>query len=279
MRTKSGDSSLVTQNDNILKDRELVLVGGGKDSAVTLEKISQTKKEFNCLLLNPTDAALKITEAAGCKNPIIIKRTIDPKLLQLNEHGYLNGHTPFSAYLAFLGILVGVVYDYKNIVISNESSANEANVTWLGHKINHQYSKSKEFEKDFQDYCKKYLAPANFYSYLRALNELAVSEKFSKLGKYHLLFRSCNKGSKLGIWCGQCPKCVSTFITLYPYLGEKTVEIFGKNLLKDQKLKPIIEGLMGKNHLVKPFECVATYDEIKKALRMVGYKQSLLLKE
>ena len=253
-------------------DRSLVLIGGGKDSAVTLESISKSGADFNCLMLNPTKAALDIAKAGGCENPIIIKRTIDPKLLELNKMGYLNGHTPFSAYLAFLGTLAAVLYDYKNVVVSNESSSNEGNVTYLGHEINHQYSKSEEFEKDFKEYCQKYLAPINYSSFLRNLNELQISELFSKMEKYHKLFRSCNKGSKMGIWCGKCPKCVSTFITLYPYLGEKTVEIFGKNLLKDEKLKPVIEGLLGKNNLVKPFECVATYGEIKKALEMVGYE-------
>ena len=261
------------QNDKIeLTDRDLILVGGGKDSAVTLEQISNSGKDFNCLILNPTKAALDIAQAGGCKNPIIIKRTIDTKLLELNKMGYLNGHTPFSAYLAFLGTLAGVLYDYQNIVVSNEASSNEGNVRWMGQEINHQYSKTSEFEKDFRDYCEKYLAPTNYFSYLRSKGELEISELFSKMEKYHKLFRSCNKGSKQGIWCGECPKCISTFITLYPYLGEKTVEIFGKNLLKDEKLKPVIEGLLGKNNLVKPFECVATYGEIKKALGMVGYE-------
>ncbi len=255
-----------------LQDRDLILVGGGKDSAVTLDSISRSGKEFNCLMLNPTQAAQDITQAGGCRSPIIIKRTIDPRLLELNKQGYLNGHTPFSAYLAFLGTLTGVLYDYKNIIVSNESSSNEMNILWRGQEVNHQYSKTSEFEKDFQEYSQKYLAAINYYSYIRQYGELEISEMFSKMEKYHKIFRSCNKGARKGIWCGKCPKCVSTFITLYPFLGEQTVEIFGKNLLKDKSLKPIIKGLMGKNNSVKPFECVATYAEIKRALDLVGYE-------
>lgn len=258
--------------NNELKERDLVLVGGGKDSAVTLDTISKSGCDFNCLMVNPTKAALSIAKVSGCKSSIIIKRTIDPKLLELNKKGYLNGHTPFSAYLAFLGTLTAVLYDFKNVVVSNESSSNEMNTLWNGIEINHQYSKTSEFEKDFRQYSQKYLAYVNYYSFIRQYGELGISEMFSKMEKYHKLFKSCNRGSKKGIWCGKCPKCVSTYLTLYPYLGEKIVEIFGKNLLKDESLKPIIEGLAGKNQAVKPFECVATYDEIKKALKMVGYE-------
>lgn len=251
-----------------LKDRDLILVGGGKDSAVTLDILSKDNKEFNCLMLNPTKAAIDIAQKGGCKNPIIIKRIIDPKLLDLNKQGYLNGHTPFSAYLAFLSTLSAILYDYKNIVVSNESSSSEENVTWIAQEINHQYSKSQEFEKDFRQYCQKYLAPTNYYSYLRSLSELEISKLFSKMSQYHKVFRSCNRGSNMGIWCGKCPKCVSTYLTLYPFLGEKTEEIFGEDLLEDESLIPIVKGLLRENDVVKPFECVATVEEIRTAISL-----------
>lgn len=255
-----------------LQDRDLILVGGGKDSAVTLETIGRSEREFNCLLLNPTQAAIYISKAGFCKNPIIIKRVIDPKMLDLNKKGYLNGHTPFSAYLAFLATVAAHLYNYKNIVVSNEKSSDEINTLWNGHQINHQYSKTSEFEKDFQDYSQKYLAPINYYSFIRQFGELEISEMFSKMEKYHRLFRSCNKGSKTNSWCGKCPKCVSTYLTLYPYLGDKTEEIFGKNLLNDESLTPIVKGLLRENDVVKPFECVATVAEIKTAIKMAKEK-------
>ena len=261
-------SSQTPRNDMTLEDRDLILVGGGKDSAVTLDSVSKSEKQFNCLMLNPTQAALDIAKAGGCKNPIIVKRIIDPKLLELNIQGYLNGHTPFSAYLAFLATLAGMLYDYKNLVVSNEASSDEINTLWNGQTINHQYSKTTEFEKDFRDYSQKYLAPTNYYSYLRSLSELEISELFSKMPKYHKLFRSCNKGSRMGIWCGKCPKCVSTYLTLYPFLGSKIEEIFGRDLLDDENLIPILKGLLREGDAVKPFECVATVEEIKTAVSL-----------
>ena len=273
LRSHSSSGKLF---DGSLQDRDLVLVGGGKDSAVTLESISQKGKEFNCLVLNPTEAAIKIAEAGGCKNPIIIKRTIDPKLLELNRQGYLNGHTPFSAYLAFLSTFAGVLYDYKNLVVSNEASSNEGNVSWMGQEINHQYSKTSEFEQSFRDYSRRYLSTfANYFSFLRPLGELQISKTFSKMEKYHKLFRSCNRGSKQGVWCGECPKCVSTYLLLYPFLGSKLKKIFGKNLLEDESLIPVVRGLLRENNEVKPFECVATVEEIKVAIYMgIQYAKS-----
>lgn len=245
-----------------LKNRDLILVGGGKDSAVTLDILSGSKS--NVLLLNPTPAALEITKIAGATDPIIVKRNLDSRLLELNLEGFLNGHTPFSAYLAFMATLVAVLYDFKNIIVSNESSSNEGNVEYLGMEVNHQYSKTFEFETLFRAYSQKYLSIySDYFSFLRPLNELEISRIFAAIPQYHQAFRSCNVGSKTGIWCGSCPKCVSTYLTLFPFLGEKTSEIFGKDLFTDEKLIPIIMGLMRMNDAVKPFECVCSVDEIK----------------
>lgn len=256
-----------------LKDRDLILVGGGKDSSVTLDMVSKSGKEFNCMMVNPTKAAIDISKAVGCKSPIIIKRTIDPKLLELNKQGYLNGHTPFSAYLAFLATLAGVLYDYKNLVVSNEKSSDEANIEWLGEKINHQYSKTSEFEKDFRDYCEKYLLKhTNYYSFLRTFNELEIARQFSKMEKYHKLFRSCNRGSKEGVWCKKCSKCLFSYLILYPFLGKKLKEIFEKDLLDDKSLIPVMEELLQVSGKFKPFECVGTKEEVEYVLLLLLLK-------
>ena len=72
----------------------------------------------------------------------------------------------------------------------------------------------------------------------------------------------------MGIWCGKCPKCVSTYLTLYPFLGSKIEEIFGRDLLDDENLIPILKGLLREGDAVKPFECVATVEEIKTAVSL-----------
>jgi UDP-N-acetyl-alpha-D-muramoyl-L-alanyl-L-glutamate epimerase len=212
---------------------------------------------------------LDITRASGAEEPIIIKRVIDPKLLELNNQGYLNGHTPFSAYLAFLSTLAATLYDYKNIVVSNESSSNEGNIEYLGKVVNHQYSKTFEFEQKFRDYAEKYLAPIKYFSFLRPLSELQIAKLFSHLEKYHTLFRSCNVGSSTNSWCGRCAKCLFAYIILRPYLGEKIDQMFGKNLLDDESLKPLLSQLLREDDSAKPFDCVGLVDETKAALFMI----------
>lgn len=250
-----------------LKDRDLILVGGGKDSVVTMDILGKSGKEANCLSLNPTNSSVQVIKIAGFTNPIYIQRNIDPKLLELNKAGYLNGHTPFSAYLAFLSTVASVLYDYKNIVVSNESSSNESNITWNNSEINHQYSKTFEFENLFRNYSKENLSDStNYFSFLRSLSELQIAALFAKNGSYFQAFKSCNKNSKLNTWCGNCPKCVSTYLSLYPFLGSNLVSIFGKDLFQDESIVPVLYGLLRLNDVLKPFECVATIEETKLAI-------------
>jgi len=190
-----------------LLDRYLVPLGGGKDSIVTLEKLKRQKKKINCFVVNPTKAAKNVLRIAGIKNPVIVERKIDPALLKLNKKGYLNGHTPFTAVLSFLSVLGAVLFDYQNIAFSNEKSADEGNVRYLGKIINHQYAKTTAFERKCKTYCQKYLAKnVNYFSFLRRYTELAIAKMFTRHPKYFSVFSSCNIASKIGDrWCGQCP--------------------------------------------------------------------------
>lgn len=266
-----------------LKNRCLVPVGGGKDSVVTLELLKKQRKEIRCFGLNSTDNAKRIMKIAGCNNPIVVERKIDSKLLELNRKGFLNGHTPFSAYLAFLSVMSAVLFDYKHIALSNEKSSNEGNVKYLDKVINHQWSKSSEFEKKFKAYSKKYLAKnVDYFSFLRHLYEIQIARLFSEYPKYFSAFLSCNEayktasGTKKPIkkWCGKCSKCLFVFTILYPFIKERElIRIFGKNLFEDKKLLPTMEQLIGKRGF-KPFECVGTKKECKLAFKL-SYKKAL----
>ena len=149
------------------------------------------------LIMNPRGATVGCIEADGrtIDDVIVIQRTIDPLLLKFNSQGYLNGHTPFSAMLAFYTLLAAKLRGVCNIALSNEGSANEATVIGLG--VNHQYSKSLEFENDFREYVRQHISPAyNYFSLLRPLSELQIAMLFSRLDEFHEVFRSCNVGSK-----------------------------------------------------------------------------------
>ena len=244
----------------------IVPVGGGKDSIVSLEML-KNKNTVRPFLLNPIESGLNTVKKAGFSNDelIVAQRFIDPKLLELNKKDYLNGHTPFSALLAFVTIFIAALSGIKNIALSNESSANESTI--INSKINHQYSKSFEFETDFRKYVNEYiLKDINYFSFLRPLNELKIAKLFSGFPEYFSVFRSCNAGSKNGIWCGKCPKCLFTFIILSPFISQnELVSIFEKDLFEDKNLLPVFNQLIGIDS-EKPFECVGTIEEVNAAL-------------
>jgi len=278
-QSENPAAAVILDGPFLRKNEVLVPVGGGKDSAVTLELLKRTGKNIRCFSLNPTRAALKTMKVAGCKKPIVVRRKIDKKLLELNRKGFLNGHTPFSAYLAFLSVLAAAIFGNKYIVLSNERSSNEGNVKYLGEIINHQWSKSFEFEQKFRNYCKRYLTPPSlplressvieYFSFLRPLYEIQIAKLFNEYPKYFPVFLSCNEAYKTASgtkkptkkWCGKCSKCLFVFAILYPFIKDKKlIKIFNKNLFEDKTLLPIMQQLMGERGF-KPFECVGTKKE------------------
>ena len=245
----------------------LICVGGGKDSCVSLELL---KEEDNvCFIINPKTASLGCAKAAGYleKDIFCVERVIDPTLLKLNQEGFLNGHTPLSSIIAFLSYFCAYLSGRKNVVLSNESSANQSTV--LGTNINHQYSKTYEFEKDFREYMDYSMGlEISYFSLLRGLSEYQIAKLFSHYSQYHFIFNSCNLGSKKEPWewCCNCPKCLFLYIILSPFLSrEKRIQIFGEDLLERKDLLEVMKELVGYSS-TKPFECVGTYEEARYAI-------------
>lgn len=263
-----GENLEISEEEDLL-DGIIIPVGGGKDSNVTLDLLKKYKEKSLVFRIGKNKVSTECAETAGFDdNKIIeVKRTIDKNLIELNSKGFLNGHTPFSAMVAFLTYLCSYLLGKKYVALSNEASANESNVD--GENINHQYSKTIEFENDFREYAEKYLkGNVEYFSLLRPISELQIAKLFSELEEYHQIFKSCNVGSKQEPWkwCCDCPKCLFVYTILSPFLyKEKLVNIFGEDLYeKESLLKTFIE-LCGYGE-TKPFECVGTYSEIRYAI-------------
>lgn len=250
---------------------KIIPVGGGKDSCVTMELTRGFADKVYCFTVNDQPAREESAACAGYTDARMIRtyRTLDKNMLELNARGFLNGHTPFSAIVAFLSAYCGYLLGAEQIILSNESSANEGNLSEKTEfEVNHQYSKSYEFEKDFSSYLERSVGvPIKYFSLLRSFNELQIAKQFSAYKKYHSVFRSCNAGSKKNIWCDNCAKCLFVYIILSPFLTEDEMTgIFGENLLARSDLREIFDGLVGFSE-VKPFECVGTHVEINAALK------------
>ena len=266
-KTSQNGGSLFSTLHSPLSAPYLVPIGGGKDSVVTLELLRRAGKTIRPLIMNPRGATRECARVAGfpLEEVLVIRRKIDPTLLDLNAKGYLNGHTPFSAMLAFYTRLASALSGIPNVALSNESSANESTVK--GSYVNHQYSKSLEFEDDFRNYVNE-AASFNYFSFLRPLSELQIAMLFSRFTAYHDVFRSCNVGSKEDIWCGHCAKCLFAYIILSPFIApERLNAIFGKSMLDDTTLDLEFRQLLGLAE-TKPFECVGTVSEVRQALQM-----------
>ena len=254
-----------------LPKRSLLTIGGGRDSALAGGLLRESGQPFACMMLNPSDAAQKIAAAVSDSPPIVIKRAICSELLDLNQRGFLNGHTPFSAYLGLLGVACMLLYGYSTVVVANERSSDEGNVSYRGKEINHQYSKSLRFETVFDQYLRKYLITSGrYFSLVRPLYELQIGSLFSKFPQFFDVFKSCNR-NRSASWCGRCPKCLSVYITMYPFVPLAVLDrIFGRNLFHSEDSVPIVRQLTGLDP--KPFECVGTTEEIIAALSLAADK-------
>lgn len=267
MHIKTTGNDFSTTHNTRAHKGNLIPVGGGKDSIVTLELLRAEKPHNKCYIMNPRGATLNTAAMAGYEEADIlqVKRTLDPAMLKLNAQGFLNGHTPFSALVAFSATLFAYLNDLRYVVLSNEDSANESTVE--GTNINHQYSKSFQFEQDFHTYEKSFIdSGVSYFSLLRGWSEFQIAAYFAKQKKYHAIFRSCNAGSKQDIWCCNCPKCLFVYLILCPFVStEEEVQMFGENLLEKAGLIDTLEKLIG-YQAEKPFECVGSREEINTAI-------------
>ena len=250
---------------------KLIPVGGGKDSIVTLNLLKGQLGDAYAFMINHRDSAEKSALLAGIPQERIIecRRTLDPNLLRLNKEGFLNGHTPFSAVVAFSAALTAYVNGLKTVILSNESSASESTVS--EQEVNHQYSKSYQFERDFFEYERKYLrCGVEYFSLLRPLTEFQIARYFAQLPtEFHEAFRSCNAGNARGRkdeWCGHCAKCLFVAVILSPFLPfAEIARLLSSDILNMADMEPVLQELCGALPN-KPFECVGSRKEVNIAL-------------
>ena len=260
--------------------RSLLFVGGGRDSIVAGELLKACNQPFEAFVMNPEHLQREVAGLMGVSLRTI-KRTIDPQFFEINlREGMYRGHVPISLVYALLGLLEAILADYRYLVVANEASSDYGNVEYNGEIVNHQWSKSTEFEALFRRFVHDYIThDVSYFSLLRPLTEIRITEIFSRYPQYFSTFSSCNTNFKLiksvgaPLWCGQCPKCAFVFAMLAAYLPKKdVVAIFGKDLFADATLLPLYEELLGLRNF-KPFECVGTPEEMRAALNMASTRK------
>jgi len=245
-----------------------VPVGGGKDSIVTIECLKQAGEPLVLFSLGKADPIEATIAQAGL--PFIrATRTLDPALFALNAAGALNGHVPITGILSLVVLACSIIHGFDAIAMSNEHSASAPNVA----DVNHQYSKSFEFEQALSGFIDDYVTTGvRYFSLLRPLTEVAIARRFARHAEYLPIFRSCNTAfrqspeRRSGNWCCDCPKCRFVYLALASFVDrQRLTATFGRDMLDDPAQIDGFAELCGlARH--KPFECVGEVEESAAAM-------------
>jgi UDP-N-acetyl-alpha-D-muramoyl-L-alanyl-L-glutamate epimerase len=251
----------------------LVPIGGGKDSIVALE-IARAAAPVTLFSVGERPPIARTAQVSGLPH-LIAERRISPLLLELNEAGALNGHVPVTAIVSLIAVASAILHGHDRVVMANERSASEGNLSWRGIEVNHQWSKSAAFEDALRAVLtEEIVVGIDYFSLLRATGELSIARAFAGLPAYHSAFTSCNSVFRLSgpgeSWCRDCPKCRFVFLALAPFMAPaELIGIFGGDLLDQEAQIPGFMALCG-FAADKPFECVGEHEESLAAFRLLA---------
>jgi UDP-N-acetyl-alpha-D-muramoyl-L-alanyl-L-glutamate epimerase len=255
-----------------LPRRTCVPVGGGKDSIVTVECLKQAGEPLVLFSLGnaaPIEATIRQADLPFIR----VTRALDRRLLELNAAGALNGHVPITGILSMIVLACAIICGFDTIAMSNEHSASSPTVA----DVNHQYSKSFEFEQNLRQYLENHVVRGvTYFSFLRPLTEIAIAQRFARQPAYLPVFLSCNTAFRQAPerrathWCCDCPKCRFVFLALSPFVEKQhLIATFGRDMLDDPAQVDGFAELCGlQSH--KPFECVGEVEESAATLRHIS---------
>ncbi|HUA03456.1 MAG TPA: hypothetical protein VMB27_06095 [Solirubrobacteraceae bacterium] len=258
--------------------RVLVPVGGGKDSAVAIEIVRAAGLELELFSVGNADAIEGTVAAAGLPR-LLASRSIDPRLIELNRAGALNGHVPITAIVSCAALLAAALNGFDTVALANERSASAGNTMLDDVEVNHQFSKSRRVERLLSAAVAELAPGVQIFSVLRPASELSIARAFARLEQYHSVFTSCNRIFKLDpalrltSWCCDCDKCRFVFLILAPFMEPDAIgRIFGRALLDDERQYAGF-ALLAATGGHKPFECVGETTEVLAAIRLLAGDQ------
>ena len=170
------------------------------------------------------------------------------------------------------------------IAMSNEHSASAPNLQIDDTEVNHQYSKSLEFEEDFSEYVRNCISPSiAYFSLLRPLSEIEIARRFAKYREYFRIFCSCNtafrqsrsaRGRRLVRQLPEMPVRVSGALAVHHQ--SRADRDFRRQPSERRAQRDGFAELCGLQEY-KPFECVgeaaesaAVMSYLAKSARMAG---------
>lgn len=265
--------------------RPLLPFGGGVDSIVSVELLRDKVTEPSLFVVNRPDDRFDAIEqpAVVAGWPVVrAERVIDPQILKAKKGEFFNGHVPVTGIISAIGVLTATLGGHDAVVMSNEWSASIGTVEVDGRSINHQYSKSEQFETAFRGVVADAIGTDfQYFSLLRPYTELWIAQRFAELSQYFSTFRSCNRSFHINLehrydhWCGQCDKCCFIDLILAPFLPADTLRaVFTKTPepLENPELLDKFRTLLALIPDLKPWECVGDIHECQVATRIAALR-------
>ena len=254
-------------------ERVLIPFGGGKDSVVTAELVRKAGIPVTLFSIQAA-SPIRDTVAVFDAPHVVVERALDPALLdpvsELRRNSF-NGHVPISAIWSLMTVVTALIHGASDITFSWERSASEGNLEYLGMEVNHQWSKSIEFERSLQAYLETFVTKrTRVFSLVRPLSEFHLVKLFTGYPQYFSAFSSCNrnftqaaiKDQTPTFWCQQCPKCAYLFNQLDAFLPhDEVVKMIGADMYENEALLELYRELLGIAGN-KPFECVGEAKEV-----------------
>ncbi|MBQ3436673.1 hypothetical protein IJG26_01840 [Candidatus Saccharibacteria bacterium] len=258
----------------------LALISGGKDSLLAAELLNEKQRPFKAMYVSSGESYPTILN--DFDNPIIISRHIDKE--NLRKADGKNGHVPVTLIIQAIALIQAVLLGYDSIELGIGKEGLEPHAWIKDLPVNHQWSKTETAQNLLQQYVASNITTdIKFTSSLAGFTELEIAKQFAEKcwDKYGDKFSSCNVANyKQGTnnhelkWCGKCAKCANSYLLFAPFIPyEKQYQIFGRDLFTDPEMTDFFKGLLNVDGVIKPFECVASYDELKWAYqhKLAGY--------
>lgn len=245
------------------RGRPVMAFGGGKDSYVAIDLVEASGPQAELVTVALSERVAKTIQATTYRPLTIIRRGLDPKLIEANKQGALNGHVPVTAINSLILTLYAHLTGAPRVVFANERSAEEATTEVGGFAVNHQFSKSYQAEKLMRAALAEAHVAVDYFSVLRPFSELWIARRLCAMPDALRLFRSCNRNfvqadgdAPPRAWCGECAKCAFTALITAPFLSRAESEsVFGSDILDTTAAADHVAATLGLGH-VRPWDCV-----------------------
>lgn len=260
----------------------LLGIGGGKDSIVAGEMLKRAGIDVNGFVMATGATRGQAQSVAETMNVPLqaVERSLDKRLLEVQElPGAHKGHVPISLIFGLVGVTLAIANNNQYVVVANEASASLPRITWEHGAVNHQWSKSLEFEQALQKLVIETIAPINYFSAVRPMTSVAIAKAFAQFPAYFSVFTSDNSVFRIDpaqrpstLWSLESPKSLSSFILLAPWLPvDDLLRTFGRDFLDERSLQTLFLELTGQQG-EPPLDCVGTVEELVLSLNL-AYQQ------